>query len=252
MPVRQVPSMSWKQVMEKPELARLLLVGHKAILIRRCSNAESAHQLIARLTDTIQVVQPTGEMITTVTPMQEQALRSDAQSAGPLDIHVDGNSLPVPVAYVALYCEHPGFGLPAPTLMAPVDKLVQSLPLSLLDVMATRAYEFTHTWDKDGKAHCVAPILSASRGQLHTRYSRNVLMVSESSPDRRAKVIADQQTKRICLAIAKFCANPVHQSSATLGRGDLLLADNQALFHWRSQKASPGRLLKRTWWSYLP
>lgn len=150
-----------------------------------------------------------------------------------------------------LYCFDPGDGPQVPTKIASVWDLLDQLSDDELNYCLKRKFMFTHTYDVYGTSKVDRPILSFEDGQLVLRYSENLFLRGETSPEVEAPEgtprVVEAVLMSICSKIAAFCATLKNQIPVTLNKGDALLVNNLEHLHWRDTPAPDGRYLKRFW-----
>ncbi|WP_353304121.1 hypothetical protein [Sessilibacter corallicola] len=192
--------------------------------------------------------QPGGDNSTLVKPEPNYENRSDSRTSGSIPPHTDGPWLNTPVGILALACHSPGEKV-VPTCLHDMTRFItESLPLPLLNKALERPINWKSDFSDDVKS---APIFEGKNQKLITRYSQNMILLGESSPNLKRSQNAFTHSScddfSYCFAALyrDWSQKPQNQLHAYLQKGDLILFSNHRFTHEVEGNKSPSRCLER-------
>jgi len=187
------------------------------------------------------LTQDYGEWCYDVKATPEFSHLADSKSSNPIQWHTDNPHERKPTKYLALSCVHPA-AEGGSTLLSDTKTLLEHhLKKDEIQALSNRQYEWM---DKSLKNSIKRPILSNTLSKPIWRFSQNILLKGNPSPEIGSEIIADEYTQNLCDKIQRTLDR--QHVSIQLQKNDLLIFNNRRMFH--SRTAFNGlRHLKRLW-----
>ncbi|MFN6528136.1 TauD/TfdA family dioxygenase [Nostoc sp. ChiSLP03a] len=196
------------------------------------------------LTQTCLMPQDNNEYIYDVKFAPSNEKLSDSKSQNELRPHTEAPYLKIPPKYLALWCVQPSSCGKGYTTFVDSKELLRNLTIEEQQKLMKYGCSFV---SKDTTHSIIAPMLQFIQlNQLMLRFSYNVLVYGEPSPDMTKKAsVSDQFLKNICDLVLEFFNN--NHVSLRMEKHSLLIMDNHRVLHSRTQYSDTVRHLQRIW-----
>lgn len=187
------------------------------------------------------LTQDYGEWCYDVKATPEFSHLADSKSSNLIQWHTDNPHERKPTKYLALSCVCPAME-GGSTLLSDTKLLLEKhLEQTEIKALSTRSYQWM---DKSLKNTINRPVLSHVMSKPIWRFSQNILLKGNPSPEIDSEIIADQYTQNLCDKIQRSLDKD--HISIQLQKNDLLIFNNRRMLHSRTA-FNGSRHLKRLW-----
>lgn len=233
-----------------PEVARLKLNIH-GYLHTTPMELDDAVAYCEKHFDIEIIPQAGGKRITAVKTTSKGANLSGANGKGPVSLHTDGPYLERSIDYLSLYAHNKGsFG--TPTLLYDMREFVPEQSDEVLNMFCSKQVLWTNRYTPESTN---APIISVQENQPIVRYSRNALLLKNSSPTLEESelgymnhVCSDGDYMMAAL-LDQWADNPQNTLTCQLETGEFVIFNNTIMLHRVKHKKCHQRKLGRVFFS---